>query len=166
MRGMDRTKRRGTRKAGTVLALPSGVKFDDILWKPDATELELERALVRQRFYEAECRRIELLEQSEWLEAAQRRMAAVALELDEYKRQEALQGEMDRTDAWWAATREREKAQSAALAAEYQKVLDGGVYEAMVERAKKAQADISRDAARLDRLALMRRGVVRGRRNS
>jgi hypothetical protein len=162
MRGMDRTRR----KAGTVLALPAGLKFQDILWAPDDVEIELDRAVVRQKFFEAELRRIELEEQRQWLDAAQRRMALVALELDETDRKIKLQEEMDRTDAWWAATREREKTQTAELVAAYQKQMDGGVYEAMVERSKKAKADMNRDTVRIERLALLSRGVVRGRRNS
>jgi len=161
---MRETGRARRRKAGTVLALPAGLKFNDILWKPDATELELERALVRQRFYEAECRRIELLEQREWLEAQTRRMALAALELDETARKIKLQEAMDAQDKWWIETREREKRQAEELAAAYQRQIDGGVYEAMVERAKKAKADINRDTVRIERLALLSRGAVRGRR--
>jgi hypothetical protein len=168
MRETDQTrrKRRGPRKAGTVLALPNNLKFEDILWVPDEIEVELDRAVVRQKFFEAELRRVELLEQREWYEAQTRRLALVALELDETARKIKLQEEMDRTDAWWAATHEREKAQTAELVAAYQKQMDGGVYEAMVERAKKAQADMNRDTVRLERLALLSRGAVRGRRNS
>ena len=45
--------------------------------------------------------------------------------------------------------------------AQFQKQLDGGKYEAMVERANKAKADMERDNARLERLTLLKKGVLR-----
>jgi hypothetical protein len=48
----------------------------------------------------------------------------------------------------------------------YQKILDKGVFEKMKARAVKAGEDIKRDNARIERLELMRRGVIRGRRES
>jgi hypothetical protein len=45
--------------------------------------------------------------------------------------------------------------------AEYQKQLDGGKYEAMVVRANKAKADMERDNAQLERLALLKRGPLK-----
>lgn len=71
---------------------------------------------------------------------------------------------MDRTDRWWADTAEREKAQTEALMAQYQKIFDKGVFEKMKARAEKAKASMDRDNARIERLELLRRGVVRGRR--
>jgi hypothetical protein len=47
---------------------------------------------------------------------------------------------------------------------QFQNQLDGGKYEAMVERANKAKADMERDNARLERLALLKRGMLRGTR--
>jgi hypothetical protein len=48
--------------------------------------------------------------------------------------------------------------------AHYQDQLDGGVHAAMVARANKAKEDMDRDNARLERLALLKRGVLRGTR--
>ena len=45
--------------------------------------------------------------------------------------------------------------------AQFQKQLDGGKYEAMVERANKAKTDMDRDNARLERLALLKRRAER-----
>jgi hypothetical protein len=45
--------------------------------------------------------------------------------------------------------------------AEYQKQLDGGKYEAMVVRANKAKADMERDNAQLERLALLKWGPLK-----
>jgi hypothetical protein len=69
---------------------------------------------------------------------------------------------MDRQDKWWADTAEREKAQTEALMAHFQSVLDQNQFEKMKARAEKAGEDIKRDNARIARLELMRRGIVRG----
>ncbi len=47
--------------------------------------------------------------------------------------------------------------------ARFQKQLDGGKYEAMVERAKKAKADMDLGNSRLERLAFLKKDVLRGR---
>ena len=112
----------------------------------------------------AEVKRIELEEQKFWLTAAMQRSVAAGLLIDETDRRLALQAEMDRADKWFADTAAREKKQNEEILAEYQKQLDGGKFEAMLERANKAKADIERDNARLERLALLKRGVLRGRR--
>jgi len=163
MREMDRTKRRyRPRKAGTVLALPSGLKFDDISWEPTWEEKALDWNRQQLALALAAVKQIELEEQRIWLEAAMRRMAAVALEIDEYKRKATLQEEKERHDKWWAETAGREKAQTEALMAQYQRILDQSVFEKMKARAAKAGEDIKRDNARIERLELMRRGIVRG----
>lgn len=59
-------------------------------------------------------------------------------------------------------TAEREKAQTEALMAHYQTIVDKGVFEKMKARAEKAKASMDRDNARIERLELLRRGVVRG----
>lgn len=165
MRGMDRTKRRrGSRKAGTVLALPSGLKFDDISWEPTWEEKALDWNRQQLALALAAVKQIELEEQRIWLEAATRRMAAVALEIDQYKRKAALQEEVERQDKWWADVAVCEKAQTEALMAHYQEILDMGVFEKMKARAEKAKASMVRDNARIERLALLKRGVVKGRR--
>jgi hypothetical protein len=91
-------------------------------------------------------------------------MAAVAVELDATERRIKLQEEIEKNEKWWADVHEREKETNEKLMTEFQKQLDGGVYEQMVERANKAKADIASDNARLERLALLKRGVLRGRR--
>jgi hypothetical protein len=48
--------------------------------------------------------------------------------------------------------------------AQHQKILDKGVFEKMKARAEKAKASMERDNARIERLELLRRGVIRGRR--
>ena len=110
----------------------------------------------------AEVKHMELEEHRLWLVAATQRAVAAGLLIDEDDRKIALQEEIDRTNNWWADTAEREKAQTEALMARYQKILDKGVFEKMKARAAKAGEDIKRDNARIERLELMRRGIVRG----
>jgi len=54
---------------------------------------------------------------------------------------------MDRQDKWWAETAERGKAQTEALMAHFQLVLDQNQFEKMKARAAKAGEDIKRDNA-------------------
>ncbi len=147
-----------------ILALPDNVSWGDILWAPDETELELERAMARQQYYNTELRRVELAEQRAWLVAATQRTVAAGLLINDEERKLALREEIDRTDRWWADTVKREKAQTESLMSQYQKILDRGVFEKMKARAEKAKASMDRDNARIERLELLRRGVVRGRR--
>ncbi len=116
--------------------------------------------------FEQELRERGLLEQRAWLTGATQRIAAVALELDATDRRIKLHEETEKNEKWWADVNAREKEANAKLMAQFQKQLDGGKYEAMVERANKAKADMDRDNARLERLALLKKGVLRGRRKA
>jgi len=137
---------------------------DGILWAPDRTEILLANARARQRLFEQQLRERELLEQRQWLAAATQRMAEVALELDAADRRIKLQEEIEKNEKWWADLNAREKAANEKLMAHFQDQLDGGVHAAMVARANKAKADMDRDNARLERLALIKKGVLRGTR--
>jgi hypothetical protein len=156
-------KRQRTRRI-LPACLPDDVFHDGVDFAPTWEENRL--AYHRQQIALAlsEVKRIELEEQRAWLEVQTRRIALVALEIDEYKRRAALHDEMDRQDKWWADVAVCEKAQTEALMAHYQKILDEGVFEKMKARAEKAKASMDRDNARIERLELLRRGVVRGRR--
>jgi len=142
--------------------LPADVLRDGFDFAPTWEERKLDWHRQQIALALAEVRSIELLEQRAWLEAQTRRLALVAIELDEFKRQAALQEEIDRNKKWWAETVERERPQTEALMAQYQKILDKGVFEKMKARAEKAKACMDRDNARIERLELLRRGVVRG----
>jgi len=142
--------------------LPDDILHDGVDFNPTWEERALDWHRQQMALALAEVKRIELEEQRAWLEGQTRRLALVALEIDEYKRRAALHDEMDRQDKWWTDTAEREKAQTEALMAQYQKILDKGVFEKMKARAEKAKASMDRDNARIERLELLRRGVVRG----
>jgi hypothetical protein len=142
--------------------MPDDIQRDGVLWEPDRTEILLANALVRQRLLDQEVHLAELADQKAWLQT--QRMAAVALELDETDRRIKLQEEIEGNEKWWADVNAREKEANAKLMGQFQKQLDGGKYEAMVERANKAKADMDRDNARLERLALLQKGVLRGTR--
>lgn len=142
--------------------LPDGLKWGDISWEPTWEEKALDWNRQQIALALAEVKRIELEEQRVWLEAATHRAITAALLIDETARKLAIQEKIDRTDKWWEDTAEREKGQTEALMAQYQKILDKGVFEKMKARAAKAGEDIKRDNARIERLELMRRGIVRG----
>jgi hypothetical protein len=144
--------------------VPDEIQHDGVTWEPTWEE----RALVWNRqqmaLALAEVNRIELEEQAVWLAAQTKRLAAIALELDEAERKSRLHDEMDRQEAWFRQCQDEAKATETAIMAHFQKQMDGGAYEKMVERANKAKADMDRDNARLERLALLKRGVLRGQR--
>ena len=155
-------RKRSTRLPHLPSTLPADVLHDGFDFSPTWEERKLLWHRQQIALALAEVKRITLIEQKTWLEAQTRRIALVALEIDEYKRRAALQDEMDRQDKWWADTAEREKAQNEALMAHFQSVLDQNQFEKMKARAAKAGEDIKRDNARIERLELMRRGIVRG----
>ena len=144
--------------------VPNDVRMADILWFPTVEERAL--GWNRQQMAEAlaEVKRIELEEQREWLARQNERLAMIALELDETERRLKLTEEMEKRESWWKEVSEREKEANERILAHFQDQLDGGVHAAMVARANKAKADMDRDNARLERLALLQRGVLRGTR--
>jgi hypothetical protein len=146
--------------------LPADVLHDEFDFAPTWQERKLVWHRQQIALCLAEAKRLELLEQKAWLIAATQRAVAAALEIDVYKRQAAIDEEIQRTENWWAETTAREQAQTEALMAAYQKQIDGGAYEKMVERSKAAAEDIRKTDARIERMALLKRGVLRGRRNS
>jgi hypothetical protein len=150
------------RNRPTILALPDNVRWEDMDFEPTWEERALDWHRQQAALALAEVQRMELEEHRLWLVAATQRAVAAGLLIDEDERKIALREEMDRTNKWWADTAEREKAQTEALMAQYQKILDKGVFEKMKARAAKAGEDIKRDNARIERLELMRRGIVRG----
>jgi hypothetical protein len=158
---MRRPKLRPRRLPST---LPDDVLRDGIDFAPTFEERALDWNREQMQLALAEVKRLELLEQREWLVQQNQRLAQIAIELDETERRLKLNEEMEKRDNWWKTVSEREKEANEKILAHYQKQLDGGKYEAMVERANKAKADMERDNARLERLALLKRGVLRGTR--
>ena len=63
--------------------LPDGLKWDDISWEPTWEEKALDWHRQQMALALAEVKRIELEEQRLWLEGETRRIALVALEIDE-----------------------------------------------------------------------------------
>lgn len=144
--------------------LPADVLRDQFDFEPTWEERALDWHRQQLALALAEVKRIELEEQKAWLTTAMQRMAVIAVEIDEGLRKAALQEELERNERWWAAVHEQEKAANERLMARLQDQLDGGIHAAMVARAEKARKDMDRDTARLERLALLKRGVLRGTR--
>ncbi len=154
--------RRGTGSLPSTL--PDDVRRDGILWEPTWEEKALDWNRQQMQAALAEVKRIELEEQRGWLARQNQRLAMIALELDETERRLGMAEEREQRDGWWREVNEREKEANEKIQAHFQDLLDGGVHAAMVARANKAKADMNRDNARLERLALLKRGVLRGRR--
>ena len=144
--------------------MPDDVSQDGVQWAPTWEEKALDWHRQQMQAALAEVKRIELEERNEWLARQNERLAAVALELDAYERQQRLNEEMEKRENWWKEVSEREKEANEELLEYFQEQLDGGVHAAMVARADKAKADMDRDNARLERLALLKRGVLQGTR--
>ena len=144
--------------------VPDDVSQDGVLWAPTWEENALAWNREQMQAALAEVKRIELEEQREWLVRQNERLAMIALELDATERRLKMVEEMEKREKWWREVSEREKEANERIQAHSQDLMDGGVHAAMVARANKAKADMDRDNARLERLALMKRGVLRGRR--
>src|SRR6266403_1097783 len=83
-----------SRNRPTILALPAGVKFADILWEPTREEILTEWHLKELAKLRAELAR-------DWLHEQTRRLAAVALEMEETDRRLHLIELQERQDLWW-----------------------------------------------------------------
>jgi hypothetical protein len=129
--------------------VPDTVTRDGVSWSPDWSEQAWDR------FFTAKAQ-----DDAQWLADALKRVAAVAMEIDRTARELALQAEQDRVDAWFA----QEAEENAKLRAVFQKLLDKPEYDKLVERTRKAGLAIRRDTARIEKAALLKRGLVRGRR--
>jgi hypothetical protein len=109
-------------------------------------------------------KRIELEEQRVWLEAQTQRLAQVALEIGETARKLALADAKERQLAWSRDQAGQGADEMKKLMESYQRQLDAPTYKKLLARVEKAGREIARDNARIERLELLRRGVVRGRR--
>jgi hypothetical protein len=125
----------------------------DILFAPDATEIELERQLRRQMQFRAEAQR-------DWLQEQTRRLAKVAMELDETQRMIELQKLQDRQDAW----HEAEAAENAKILAAHQEDLDRPTLLKRQKQLAAAAKDIHRQNCEIERDRLARKGLIRGHR--
>jgi hypothetical protein len=144
--------------------LPDDVLSDGIWWRPTWEEnriahhrQQIEKAL-------ADANRIALEEQREWMSRQTERLAAIALEIDAAERQQKVAEEMEKRENWWKQVSEQEKQQNQEILVHYQEQLDGGAYAKMVARAEKAKREMDRENAQLERLALLKRGVLQGTR--
>ncbi len=144
--------------------IPDDVMRDGILWEPDWAEILLANARARQKLLEQELWLTVERERTEWLARQTERLAAIAIELDETERRINTAEEMEERENWWKEVSEHEKEANERILAHFQNQLDGGIHTAMVARSKKALEDMNRDNVRLERLVLLTRGVLRGRR--
>ena len=142
--------------------LPDGLKWGDISWEPTWEERALDWHRHQIALALAEVKRIELEEQRVWLEAQTRRLAQVAFEIDETARKLALADAKERQLAWFRDQAEQNADEMKKLMESYQRQLDAPTYNKLIARVEKAGREIARDNARIERLELTRRGIVRG----
>src|SRR5258708_2107336 len=104
--------------------LPDDVLHDELLWNPTFEELRTDWHRQQIILARAEAAKIEADEQRAWLVAQTKRLAAIALELDEYQRGDAMEAEMLAQEKWWAETAAREAEQNKKAIEDLQKLLD------------------------------------------
>jgi hypothetical protein len=125
-----------------LLAVPADVRLDDISWNPNWAEAEWNKQQEAKARYE-----------KEWLIESIKRLSAIALEIEEEKRIAALVAEQESVDAeikaWWDAERAREQ--------------EAWKTHQLAKLAQIAE-QMHKDSCQIERAALERRGVVRGKR--
>jgi hypothetical protein len=138
------------------MALPHGVSLGDFYlptW--DERALEWHGAQIRLIQADLHCR---------WVQEQNDRLARAADELDAIERKLALAAVREAQEKWWQDEARKGESEMAALMDMFQKQLDARNYNRMLARVEEARKDIERDGLRIERLELLRRGVVRGRR--
>jgi hypothetical protein len=149
------------RRHSQVLALPGDVKMSDVLWEPDEAELQVLRAY---RFAAHHLKRLEA-KKRQWqsqdrqhdayMDRMRRKFAAglqarVAVDVRANELQAARDAEIEKVRSYYLGELDKE------IAAADKKRL-----EALAAITKR----IEKDNRRVEREELIRRGVVRGRRN-
>lgn len=141
----------------SMLPLPYDVIHDGVDFAPTWEERQID-------YHLAQIAKIRAGIDRRWIEEARERSTKAAAEIDETAKKIALAEARQKQLDWYREQSERGAAEMKRLLEHYQRELDGGKYEAMVARADAAKKDMDRDNVRLERLALLKRGVVRGRR--
>jgi hypothetical protein len=129
--------------------VPDDVTRDGVAWSADWTELQWDHYFEMKAVYERE-----------WRDQQMQRLAEIALQIDRDQREQALFAEQEKVDLYW----KQEVEQNAKLREVFQKLLDKPAYDKLVERTRRAGLAIRRDDAQIERAALLRRGVLKGRR--
>lgn len=137
------------RKPFPLLALPDGVRLDEILFVPDFDELRWNSLM-----------RVKAEMNAQWLHEQTCRLAGIAQEIDEAKRNIALADELEKQDAWIRADRQ----DTARIIAEMSKAWDAARLKQMQERAAKAGREIARARLWEERQHFKQRGILRGTR--
>src|SRR5437879_1259424 len=143
------------RNKPSILALPAGVKFSDVLWEPDETEVLLAKHLKELARLRAEIQR-------DWLAEQHQKLARIAEELDNEQRRIDLADHYEKQEAWWRSQAEQTDDVGAEMK-RLQTELDAATYKRLLERTEKAGRSIVKQNAEIEREALKARGVYRGR---
>ena len=144
--------------------LPADVLRDQFDFEPTWEERALDWHRQQLALALAEVKRIELEEQKAWLTTAMQRMAVIAVEIDEGLRKAALQEEWKGMRDGGQPCMSTRKPQTRDSWRDCKTNLTVESMRQWLLGLKKARKDMDRDTARLERLALLKRGVLRGTR--
>jgi hypothetical protein len=139
-------------KRPATFVLPFGMSLADFDWKPTAAEREYDKHVRLQERY-----------QREWLETAVKELALIAVQIEQDKRDAALEEFHQKREAWYREQQEKDAAAISKYLGEMQRLLDKPAYDKLMARVEAAGRDIRRQNAEIERDALKRRGVYRGR---
>jgi len=144
-----------SRRKPTILALPAGVKFSDLDFKPTWQEIAWERWLRAKAEYE-----------KTWLEAAQKELAILACIVERDARENALEEFHQRRQKFYREQAAKQEAedhrQIQQCLDDLQKQLDAPRLNAELAKLGRVAKEIKRENARIERVALKARGVLRG----
>ena len=129
--------------------VPDDVGQDGVSWEPTWAEKEFDRYQRAQIIYERD-----------WIAAEHQKLAAIALEIANDRRRAAVAEHFLKQEQWWAE-QQKQNDDIAQAMVEYQRALDAPRLKVIWDRVNKAGAEIKRDAMRLEREELKRRGVYR-----
>jgi len=140
------------RQFPSVLALPDGLKMADIDFKLTAADHEYEKHVRLQQKYERD-----------WFETATKELALIAVQIEQDKRDQSLEEFHQKREAWYREQEAKDHAAISKYLAEMQRLLDKPAYDKLMARVEAAGRDIKRQNAEIEKDALKRRGVYRGR---
>jgi hypothetical protein len=150
---MRKQRKRSARPKHLPPCLPDDVLHDGISFAPDWTELELERELRRALEFRAELQRTFLAE-------AVKRLAVIAIVIEQDAREIALAKEQEAIDKW----HEAERIENAKIVAAHQEELDRPTLQKRLKQIAAAAKDIHRQNCEIERERLARKGLIRGQR--
>ena len=139
-------------KRPAIFVLPFGESLADYDFKPTPAEREYDKHVRMQAQFERD-----------WFETATKELALIAVEIEQENRDAALEEFHLKREAWYREQQEKDAAAIGKYLGEMQRLLDKPAYDKLMARVEAAGRDIKRQNAEIEKDALKRRGVYRGR---